>query len=274
METVQEGIETADEILFLYDKVLDRVVPWKELNANNIELGSFRKDYSGESAVLIGEVKTLLSNGIEGYKTASHNVYEWTSLVTPLLTTYISLSNLNSPENTEAQNYILLRVLDNCIEKLSKSQDHLEKSSKNLDKAAAKLVILYRRSELDFQEENEIDLSKLTEIPIGSETDEEIGISDITIPSFLTEEKSKMAKKFYDNLKKEADQASKDIAKIAKILNKEISHLENVKVQTLATKSSVNLDQVQSFRDLVVKSAQALLSNSDEYRKKHANNRD
>lgn len=77
METVQGGIETADEALTLYDSVLDRIIPWDEFNATLAELDKYRTEYSVETSTLVGEVKTLIMNGIDAYFSASRNVYEW-----------------------------------------------------------------------------------------------------------------------------------------------------------------------------------------------------
>lgn len=76
IKVINEGIETADKALTMYDKVIDRVVPWKTFNETLVDLDKFRKDYSVESAELIGEVKTLMMNGIDAYHAASQNVYE------------------------------------------------------------------------------------------------------------------------------------------------------------------------------------------------------
>lgn len=75
IETAKEGIETADKALELYNKVIDRVIPWKEFNETLVELDRFRKDYSTESAELIGHIKTLMMNGIDAYFSASQAVY-------------------------------------------------------------------------------------------------------------------------------------------------------------------------------------------------------
>lgn len=60
MKTVREGVKTVDEVLTLYDKIVDRVIPWKAFNETLVELDKFRKDYSTESAALIGETKTFM----------------------------------------------------------------------------------------------------------------------------------------------------------------------------------------------------------------------
>lgn len=75
IETAKEGIETADKALALYNKIIDRVIPWKEFNETLVELDRFRKDYSTESAALIGEIKTLMLNGMDAYFAACQAVY-------------------------------------------------------------------------------------------------------------------------------------------------------------------------------------------------------
>lgn len=38
IETAKEGIETADKALELYNKVIDRVIPWKQFNETLVEV--------------------------------------------------------------------------------------------------------------------------------------------------------------------------------------------------------------------------------------------
>lgn len=47
-----------------------------ELKKTIAELEKFRKDYSHESAALIGDTKRLLMDGENDYFSASQNVYE------------------------------------------------------------------------------------------------------------------------------------------------------------------------------------------------------
>lgn len=76
-DTVKEGIDTADKALVFYDKLVDRVIPWEEFNETLVELDKFRKDYTIESAALIGETKTLMMNGMDEYFSASQDIYEF-----------------------------------------------------------------------------------------------------------------------------------------------------------------------------------------------------
>lgn len=73
-----EGIKTADKALDLYNRHIDRIVPWKEFNETLVELDRFRGNYSVESAALIGDVKKLMMDGMDAYFAASQNVYEVT----------------------------------------------------------------------------------------------------------------------------------------------------------------------------------------------------
>lgn len=76
IEVVKEGIETADKALTMYDRIVDRVIPWKTFNETLVELDKFRKDYSTESASIIGEVKTHMMNGIDAYFSGECNSVE------------------------------------------------------------------------------------------------------------------------------------------------------------------------------------------------------
>lgn len=77
MKTIKESIKTADKALDVYNKVMDRLIPWKEFNETLAELDKFRKDYSIESALLISEIKTFMMDGMDAYFGSSQDVYEW-----------------------------------------------------------------------------------------------------------------------------------------------------------------------------------------------------
>lgn len=278
METAREGIKTVGEVLTLYDRVLDRVIPWKELNETLVELDKFRKDYSAESGALIGEIKTLMMNGIDRYFIASQSVYEWASLVTPLLTGYILLFNGKTAKSTAAQKELLLRVLDDGIRKLTDSQEYLHKSSTSFNEAAGKLTTLQSRFNIEFQEKGEFIQSKISKVRIGAYTSGALfGIPGLLIAYYVAEgkfvpklmEKLKTIETFYDNLHETVDQAANDIENTKKTLTDEIKHIGEIKVKTQETKTFVGLDDVPELRDTVIQSAHELIAKCTEYREKH-----
>lgn len=188
IETAKEGIETADKALDLYNRVIDRVIPWKEFNETLVELDRFRKDYSTESAALIGQIKTLMLNGIDAYHAASQSVYEWTGLAVKLLQAYIKLFGTYNEINAGAQRQMLLQVLDSGIKKLADSQEELKKSSASFNGVAGKLVELNTRFEYEFTEQSEFVQTKITQIRIGAYSGGALfGIPGITIAYFLAE---------------------------------------------------------------------------------------
>lgn len=165
---MKAGIERSSEALALYDRVLDQVVPWKEFNATLVELDNYRKDYSIESATLIGEIKTLMMDGIDAYVAASQSVYEWAGLVIPLLKAYLKLFDCHNPKNAEGQKTILLKVLDQGLIKMLAAQEHLGRSSGSFNQATGRLTTLHSRFEYEFQENSDFVQNKITQIRIGA----------------------------------------------------------------------------------------------------------
>lgn len=73
---IKESIKAADGVLDLYNSVMEQIIPWKEFNETIVELDKFRKDFSVDSALLIGEIKTLMLAGMDEYFSASQDIYE------------------------------------------------------------------------------------------------------------------------------------------------------------------------------------------------------
>lgn len=180
METMLKGVQAADDLLSLYERVLDRAVPWKEFNdISTCELDKFRPDYSAESAHLVCEIRTLVENGIENYNIASMHVYEWSQLSIPLLEAYMGLFHLHTQENAYAQKFILMKLLDDGISKSSASQGYLHKSSDNFREAFIKLVSLNSRFDVEFREKSEFIQNKMRDIQSGRTGRELFGIEDV-----------------------------------------------------------------------------------------------
>lgn len=281
METVHEGIEMAEQAIDQYQLVLDRVIPWEEFNRTLSELDKYRTEYSVETSTLVGEVKTLMLNGMDAYFSASRNVYEWAGLVTRLLSVYIMLFMQNTRENAEAQKFILLKVLDDGIEKLAASQEELHKSSYSFSEAAGKLVALHTRFGFEFQDKSEFIQTKIKHIRIGAYTGGAVfGIPGVVVAYLVTENmlipelmrRLKSIEGFYDRIQTKVDQASRDIERTKRILNNEIHQIGDIKIKTQETKTFVHLDQVKALRDTVIKAVQGLIDKCDEYRERHMNN--
>lgn len=242
-----------------YDEVLDRTIPWESLNEKLAELNKFGTDFSAETVSSIVEVKTLMTNGIDEYHKASENVHEWAGLVTPLLNAYIGLFHINTDENTEAQNYILLQIIDDCISRFTVSQEHLHKGSHSFNEASSKLTTLRVRIANELKDKSTFIQAKIKKIK------EIFGMS-------ATAEKAELRAKlesFYNDLKQKLDQASKEIDKTGKMLDDKIHHFEDVKVETQRKNEFTYRIDEEIIQDAVIQAAQELISKCDQYRRKH-----
>lgn len=74
-ETIDDVIKTSDNLFDAYNKRIDLIVPWKELKKTIDKLDESRGNYSVKSAEIIGEIKTLMLDGMDAYFSASQNVY-------------------------------------------------------------------------------------------------------------------------------------------------------------------------------------------------------
>lgn len=279
LNTANDGIRTVYNVLKSYDKLHERILPWKDFNQTLIKMDKYRQNFSIESAELIGEIKVLMLKGKDCYLAASKNVYEWAGLVTPLLTAYISLLRFSTPENTQTQKDILLSVLDEGIHKFERAQDELFRSSGSFNRAAGRLVALHARFESEFNEESEYVQSKISQIRILSYVGGAyiLGLPGILVAHLLAKNKFtrqlmlrlKSIELFYDKLKGRVDQAAKDIDKAKRILSHEVQQIGEMKVETQEITTFVHLDHEVYLREVVTESAEKLIAKCQEYRERH-----
>lgn len=128
----------------------------------------------------------------------------------PLLRAYLKLFNGYNRENAEAQKKILLKVLDDGIEKMTAAQDQLSKSSSSFNSCAGKLTTLQSRFEYEFDEKSEFVKSKVTQMRIiGYSGGAVFGIPGLLISAWILEgnlvpklmDKLKNIEEFYTSLK-------------------------------------------------------------------------
>lgn len=140
-ETVYDALTITDEILGLYIDVLDKAAPWKTFQQTLAELDKFRDDYSEESSLLIGTIKSLMSDGIDAYHTASKYIFRWCDEATPQLSTYVDLfRNDHTIDKAHRQKDILVEVLKRGITEMKTAQDGISQSSISFNGAAGHLT--------------------------------------------------------------------------------------------------------------------------------------
>lgn len=288
MKLIRESINAADKALDLYDSVMDQIIPWKEFNETLVELDKFRKDYSIESASLIGEIKTFVMAGMDAYFFASLDVYEFAGVAATYLKLYIKLFHNYNGRRAEAQKDILLKVLGDGVTKMTAAQNQLVKSSASFNSAFEKLSFLRKRFENEFNEKSEFFESKLDLIRTVSTVANTAGqiLSIFGIPlcaaTCLVEreliplllEKMESIKKFYDTLQDKVHETFANIQKTKSILSNEITHIDELQIQTKQTEEFMSLDTLPEIRDTAIEYAQALIDKCLEYRKRHINKTD
>lgn len=281
IKTAHEAIKTADSALDLYTKVLDQLIPWKVFDEVITELEKYREDYSNESGELLGEIKTALLNAMDAYFLASQSIYEWCGLVVPLLTTYMQLfKGINAAKST-VQKTFLLKVLEDGIIKMKKSQEELSCSSTSFNDAAGKLTALNVRFENEFDGKSAFFAKKVEQLrlktylpvaafggPFG------MAIAAGVLEGKLIPELKKRLnsiREFYDDLVKKVSKAYADIDETKLKLKEEIRVIGDLKTQTEETKTYVNLDDLEALRDIIIESVNTLITKCNEYRERHSN---
>lgn len=283
VETVKTAIETADKALDLYNKVLDQVIPWNTFDDTIKELTRFKEEYSQSASTLVGEVKTLLMTSQDKYFEATQTIYEWCGITSQLLTAYLSLFSSYDERKAAAQKAILIKVLDEGILKLEKSQLSLHASSLSFNSASGKLLALDSQLANDFSEKSEYFNAKVDQIRKEAYGGAAAGIvagpfgliiaysiaAGVVEGKLIPELKAKLntVKKFFEDLTATVKSTNVNIDNAKTKLKEEIATIGDLKTDTETTRFFVDYD------DLMLKqlqdSATKLISSCNEYQKRH-----
>jgi hemolysin E len=150
--TIQKGIKATHGAIDLYNRAIDRMIPWDTFNAIVQELTRYQEHYSVQASGLVSKIKTLLLNSLGAYDTATQSVYEWSGITCALLNSYLKLFENYDEKKAAAQKDILLNTLDYGIAKMTMVQDMLTKSSKSFNEASGNLIALKAQLNSDFNE--------------------------------------------------------------------------------------------------------------------------
>lgn len=275
IETAKIDIQKADEAVDFFNKVLDQTVPWHTFSDALYEMDKFRSDFSVETAALILEIKRVLLYSMDTYFKATRSIYGWCNVASHLLTAYVNLFDDINREKSAAQKAILLEVLNTGIDKMMKVKYDLDIISTNFTEASEKLSSLQARFDNEFNERSDWYRLKMREFEekINNESSS-IGPFGVFIGADARElsvrfnEKLTSFRKFYNNLKKNVNNAFIDIEEANVKLNAEIRIFRNLKIQTEETKPFQSIDDA-TLRDTVIQFAESLSNKCIEYRKRH-----
>lgn len=285
LDVVKEGMEVADKALELYDKILDKVIPWKEFENTIKELDKYREDYSKEAGQLIGQIKTLLLNGMDTYFLSTQSIYEWCGTAVYQLNLYLKLFKETGPKSAAAQKALLVAVLDSGIKKMNEAQQKLSESTSAFNKVSGELLSLNTQLKNDFDKNSEYynrQINKIrTEAYAGAASGAVFGIFGLIISygtaagivenQLIPELNAKMEsiKSFYVDLKQTIEKSNVDIDTTKTQLQTEIQTIGDLKVETENTQATISLDEFDALRDEIINAATKLINHCNDYKERH-----
>lgn len=276
----KDGIDTLDRGLELYNKHLDKIIPWAELNKTLDKLNEFRSDYSEQAAALISEIQTKMYDGMDAYFRATQNIFQWCGLVLDLLEDYTPL--LEGEMNQalyDNQRDIILQALDDGIDRMEKGKEELATSSSSFNVAAGKLTQLNRRLSDDFNENSEYYQAQKAHIrTVGYGAAAPFLIFGITIAAGVIEgvlipelnAKMEAIEEWYEDLRKEVSLSQMNIMITKDNLNREITHIGELQNKAVTARVFIRTTYTDKIKAKLVKSVNNLIAKCNEYRDRHS----
>lgn len=233
---------------------------WNEFNETLVELDAFRRDYVIKSAVLFGNIKKNQMDSNDAYFSESQTVYEWASLVQPLLKACLKVGK---PEGIQKA---LTKVLDTGMAKLSTAQENLEKSSNTFTTLLSSLKELILQFDTDFDTKSKFFENKLKEMRASNKGGSKGTFEKDLVPALL--KKMEAIKKFHGDLTQKINDDFRNIDSTKAKLREEIEHIGNFKIKIDPMKKSLNSDSESN--DDLKKSTEELMAESEKYRERHS----
>ena len=154
VDTAEGGIEAANEVLDLYNKSVNQLIPWDAYKQAIKALKENKRQYSDAAAAIVGQVQTLLMNSHDEYDSSLEEVNRWCKMAVPVLEQYITLFEMTSdPKIAEAQKLLLLKVLNDGSTHMDSAITKLEVSKKSFNDAYGQLTTLKTQLDKDLNEE-------------------------------------------------------------------------------------------------------------------------
>lgn len=136
---VRDLIESASVVVDAFSGTLDQE-PWKLFEEAPRDFINHPTDRSKDSANLLGDIHTRFANSQDAYFSLSQTAKEWCGVSKSLLSTYNKL--FDSQGNSQVQKTLLLRVIDDEIDKMNEWETSLTDMATNFHEAADKLKTL------------------------------------------------------------------------------------------------------------------------------------
>lgn len=273
LEIAEEGIDALAKSIDLYKTILDNEVPLKQKFS---EIGDYPSSYSRQAASLTREVNTKVTDGLNAVTTASSKASELCTDAVPTLNNLIDQIDQN-----DAQPAILIKLLDDGIQKLTAGQDGLADSSASFEAASGKLSSLNIRLESDFNTKSEYYKSQILNIHKTTYTEgASFFLFGILISSGQSEAKlipkvkAKMAsiQKSYKELTTEVSNTLEIIDALKATLEGQIRQLDDLKAQAEEIETFGEIDENPELTESVLNLAHYLIKECSAYQTKHESN--
>lgn len=282
VELIDKSIKTAEEALDLYNKVVDQLVPWKTFEETITNIERYKDDYSKEAAELVGKTKTLLLDSQDKYYMSTQSIYRWCGLTIKIIPIFIK--TLDTSDQSDFQHKLIMKVLDDGIEKINDAIKLLGESSASFNLTSGNLTALDSRLKHDFDNKSSYFKSRVDQIrkeayggaasgliagPFGLVISYSIAVG-VVEGKLIPELNKKLTetKEFFIKLRTDVANAGKEIGNIKDKLKDEVKELGNLGAEVDSAKTIFDLCTPE-FRALITESADSLLKACDEYQIRH-----
>lgn len=283
VKLIKDAIETADQALDLYNKVLDQIIPWGTFEETIARIAQYRDDYSIEAAMLVGKVTTLLGNSQDSYFEAVDKVYQWCDVAVVVLPAYVNA--LSDPDTASKQKDLLLKVLQVGAQDINAGVTKLEEASRSFNDADGELTVLYKRLDEDFDQQSgyfKQQVDKIRKEAYGGAAVGVVGgpfglivayaiaagvVEGQLVPELMTRLES--VKAFFKKLQDEITATQSEIGGAKVELRNEAVALGELKSEIETTAIFIELDAAAEFKAEITTAAMTLAESCQGYRSRH-----
>lgn len=280
---IKDSIETADQALDLYNKVLDQIVPWGTFEETLTRIDEYKEDYSAKAAELVGKVQTKLQDSKDCYFQAVSEVYIWCGVAKAVLPAYVN--SITDPEKAASQLPLILKVLDKGITSIDRGIEQLQNSSMSFNAASGELLALDKKLEEDFNTKSEYFKQQEDKIRKEAYGGAAAGVvagpfgliiaysiaAGVVEGKLIPELKAKLSKvkDFFVRIRGEIESTQSQISEAKLSLQSEATALGELKEEIETAQIFIESNTDNALKDEVIDAANKLVESCISYRDRH-----
>lgn len=279
MEVLQKDVGDVENVVNLYNKIIDQTVPAQAVRDAFQKLNEFQRKYSNESALLMGDIQLKIMAGMDKCFIESELIKESTSLAKPLLKIFISLFTNYNPKEVQSQKELLRKELSSGDAQMVTAQNALRAYSKDLNSVSGQLKTFQYRLKAEYDDKSSFLQSLIIEMRGKGTLYETIfGIFGIVAAKsvellFLPQLEEKLVSIgiYFSELNGQISQTFCKIDIAKQKLDKKVQRIGELKVKIELAIKYVNVDVEPKFYDVVVKTAQNLIDGIEKFHQLNEN---